>query len=274
VHELYILARAVLLDALEALGAHRDAIVLVGAQAVYLHVGDADLAVRPYTTDADLLLDPDRLGEIPPLEQALMAAGFVPKKADSVGVWITHRVSEQNPKTEVCVDLLAPASLSPGRGRRAAHLKGHDARSARKVVGLEGSLVDVVTMKVRSLSNDDERAFDTRVAGPAALMVAKLVKIDDRRETGRGNDKDALDIVRLLRGVPTAELAERMRRLEASQISSAVADRAVDLLRALFGRHGAHGIAMAARAAGDAVDADELAASAAVLANDLLESLE
>jgi len=45
VHELYVLARQVLLDALEALGAHRDAIVLVGAQAVYLHVGDADLAV-------------------------------------------------------------------------------------------------------------------------------------------------------------------------------------------------------------------------------------
>lgn len=44
-HELYVLARQVLLDALEALGAHRDAIVLVGAQAVYLHVGDADLAV-------------------------------------------------------------------------------------------------------------------------------------------------------------------------------------------------------------------------------------
>ena len=37
--ELYVLARCVLLDALEALGAHRHAVVLVGAQAVYLRVG-------------------------------------------------------------------------------------------------------------------------------------------------------------------------------------------------------------------------------------------
>lgn len=34
--ELYVMARRVLLDAIDALGHHRDAIVLVGAQAVYL----------------------------------------------------------------------------------------------------------------------------------------------------------------------------------------------------------------------------------------------
>jgi hypothetical protein len=45
--ELYLIARRVLLDALDALGEHRDAIVLVGAQAVYLRVGDADLALAP-----------------------------------------------------------------------------------------------------------------------------------------------------------------------------------------------------------------------------------
>ncbi len=37
-NELYVLARRVLLDALEALGDHREAIVLVGAQAVYLQL--------------------------------------------------------------------------------------------------------------------------------------------------------------------------------------------------------------------------------------------
>ena len=84
--ELYVLARRVLLDALEALGPHRDAIVLVGAQAVYLRVGEADLAVAPFTTDGDLAIDPAILGEIPPLEQALMGAGFFPKSSDSVGI--------------------------------------------------------------------------------------------------------------------------------------------------------------------------------------------
>jgi hypothetical protein len=43
-----------LLDALVALEPHIDALVLVGAQATYLHTGDADLAVAEYTTDADL----------------------------------------------------------------------------------------------------------------------------------------------------------------------------------------------------------------------------
>lgn len=57
----YVAARSVLLDALGGLGPHRDAVVLVGAQAVYLHTGNADFATAPTTTDADLALIPDRL---------------------------------------------------------------------------------------------------------------------------------------------------------------------------------------------------------------------
>ncbi|PSL54222.1 hypothetical protein B0I31_107279 [Saccharothrix carnea] len=48
----YVKARSVSLDALDGLGAHRDAVVLVGAQAVYLHAGDADFVTAPTTTDA------------------------------------------------------------------------------------------------------------------------------------------------------------------------------------------------------------------------------
>ena len=61
VDELYVLARRVLLDALDALGSHRNAMVLVGAQAVYLRVGEGDLAVAPFTTDGDLAIDPTLL---------------------------------------------------------------------------------------------------------------------------------------------------------------------------------------------------------------------
>jgi hypothetical protein len=35
----YIEARRTLLDALDALESHRDSLVLIGAQAVYLHTG-------------------------------------------------------------------------------------------------------------------------------------------------------------------------------------------------------------------------------------------
>jgi hypothetical protein len=52
---LYIAARRVLLDALNALNEHRGAVVLVGAQAIYLQADEADLdaSVAPFTADAD-----------------------------------------------------------------------------------------------------------------------------------------------------------------------------------------------------------------------------
>ena len=62
---LYIVARRALLDALEALGAQRSALILVGAQAIYLHTGQADLAVAVYTTDADLVVEPGALADAP-----------------------------------------------------------------------------------------------------------------------------------------------------------------------------------------------------------------
>ena len=62
---LYVEARRVFLDALEALREHIDALVLVGAQAVYVHAGEADLAVAPTTTDGDLAIDGAGLGSAP-----------------------------------------------------------------------------------------------------------------------------------------------------------------------------------------------------------------
>ena len=263
--DLYILARQVLLDALEALGPHRDAVVLVGAQAVYLHVGSADIAVAPFTTDGDLAIDPGLLAEAPPVEQALTEAGFWHQKEDSVGAWVTHRATAHDPRTVVCVDFLVPASLSPGTGRRAARLKGHDPRLARKVVGLEGALVDRDRVALGALSEEDQRIIDVNVAGPAALLVAKLIKIDDRRDTSRRSDKDALDVARLLRGVSTPDLAERMNRLTADERSIEVARRSVDLLESLFGHRPAEGIQMAIRSTGGLMDPDELAVSCELL---------
>ncbi len=52
------------LDALAALGAQRDALILAGAQAVYLHTGPAGLAVAEYTTDADIAINPRLLSEL------------------------------------------------------------------------------------------------------------------------------------------------------------------------------------------------------------------
>ena len=87
---LYVAARRVLLDAVEAVRPHLNALVLVGAQAVYVHAGEADLAVAPYTTDGDLVIDPARLGPKPLLEEALAHAGFE-RQRDAVGIWADFR---------------------------------------------------------------------------------------------------------------------------------------------------------------------------------------
>lgn len=60
----YVAARRILLNAVAALYKHPDPVVLVGAQAIYVWTGSADfdVTVAPYTTDADLVLDPVLLG--------------------------------------------------------------------------------------------------------------------------------------------------------------------------------------------------------------------
>jgi hypothetical protein len=43
--------------------AHSRVVVVVGAQAIYLHTGAIELAVAEYTTDADITIDPALLHE-------------------------------------------------------------------------------------------------------------------------------------------------------------------------------------------------------------------
>ncbi len=54
----YAEARRVLLDALAALQPHIGAVVLIGAQAVYLRTAGRLPTYQPFTTDADLVIGP------------------------------------------------------------------------------------------------------------------------------------------------------------------------------------------------------------------------
>lgn len=273
--ELYVIARRVLLDALEALGPHRGATILVGAQAIYLHTGDAELAVAEYTTDADLALDPNLLEEIPPLEHALQDAGFLPMGKSSVGVWGTSHPDQDGGQVEVQVDLLVPSTVSPGKGRRAARLPGHDDHAARKVNGLEGVLVDRAEMEIGSLDpGKDPRRVTAKVAGPGALLVAKLFKISERKGTARANDKDALDVLRILQGIETETLAASFDRIRADERSTAAAERATVLLEEFFGTRGSEGSTMAARATQPLMDENQVRLTCEILAGDLLEKLK
>lgn len=172
----YVVARGVLLDALQALGAQRDAVVVVGAQAIYLHTGAIELAVAEYTTDADITIDPALLHESPEIESAMRAALF--ERGNRLGAWIVYRDIAGVP-TKVEVDLMVPEAVG-GSGRRAARLPGHGKEVARKARGLEAALVDKATTTIHALDAADARSFAVPVAGPAALLVAKLHKIAER----------------------------------------------------------------------------------------------
>ena len=193
--ERYVVARRVLLDGLTALAPHIDAVILAGAQAVYLHTGTADLAVAPYTTDGDLVLNPRLLEDAPELEAAMTAAGFYlqPQEGGHVepGIWLT-KASAGGEEVLIPVDLIVPEGAASGEGRRAARLGVHGNRAARRAVGLEAALVDHSTMTIAALDPTDDRSLQTKVAGPAALFVAKAHKLNDRAESPR---LDRLEVV-------------------------------------------------------------------------------
>jgi hypothetical protein len=270
---LYIAARCVLLDALEALGPHREASILVGAQAIYLHTGDVDFPVAEFTTDADVTLDPRLLKPTPEIESVFVSAGFF--RGGRVGAWVTTKeIGGEEIRIEV--DLMVPEVLG-GSGRRAARLPGHNPKVARKARGLEAALVDKRVFSVGALDPKDPRTYRTAVAGPAALLVAKLHKIRERSaeaEQRRLKDKDALDVLRLLQAVPTDALAETIAELFDHELAAEVTREAVISLQEFFSEPRSLGSRMAARAAGGLASSEEIEQSAAILTKDLLLSLK
>lgn len=203
--EEYVAARRTLLDVLDALATHRRSMVLIGAQAVYLHTGTSGLAEPPMTTDADLALDADLLADDPEIAETMVDADFELKQQPG------HWESPQG----VAVDLMvAPHQANrSSASARAAHLAPHGRNFARIGPGLAPALTDNVIRSITALDPADSRVHEIRVAGPAALLVAKGIKISDRLDdASRGRsarvvDKDALDMFRLLQACSTAELA-------------------------------------------------------------------
>lgn len=256
----YVRARTALLNAADALAQHLDAVVLVGAQAIYLHTGDADFAVAEYTNDADFCIAPADLSAKPILAESLEACGF--SLREHPGAWTDQ---DGTP-----VDLMVPEALA-GPGSRGARLGPHGKRAARRAKGLEGALVDRAPMTIASLDPTDDRQIVMSVAGPAALLVAKVHKIAERAgTTDHASNKDALDVLRLLRATETATLADGLVQLSAHDLSAAVTTEAVSQLVPLFGTPEAAGITKAARAARPNAEAEAISASFIALVSDLL----
>jgi len=256
-------ARTVLLDALEALGEHRSSIILVGAQAVYLRTGSADVALAEYTTDADLVLDPRALATDPRIEDAMDGAGFVRDPTnENPGTWVS--------RDGVPVDLMVPDRVA-GKGRRGVTVGPHDRGSMRRTVGLEAVLIDHAPLLISALAGGDGRRVEINVAGPAGLLVAKLHKVSERLATPRRrDDKDAHDIYRLLVAVSTGDLAATFRTLLLDDLSCDVTVQALTMLAELFASGPtAPGSIMAGRAERAVGDPEQVSLAASILADDL-----
>ena len=256
-----ISARRVLLDVLETLREQQHAIILVGAQAIYLHTGDADLAVAPFTQDADLVLNPKTLGSIPVLAEAMQAAGFT--QTEQPGIWKSQQEG-------VTVDLLVPEMLGGRPGKRAAYLEGHGNNVARQVRGLEAALID---WEIK-LEDSDVRRMEIMIAGPAALLVAKLHKIAERlHDRRRSQPKDSLDVFRLLQAVPSETLSTRFALLHCDPLSLETTRSALAFLQELFGREMGTGAQLAADAAYPLADRAFITAACAALTQELMSIL-
>src|SRR5262249_8771959 len=154
----------------------------------------------------------------------------------------------------------------------AARLEGHGTHTARKARGLEAALVDKQVRDVRALEPADPRVVQLAVAGPAALLVAKLHKLADRQATPRRlDDKEALDGSPRLQAIDTAVLAQGFARLLTDPRSAAVAAEGRTYLQALFGTDAAAGTAMVERAVSLLEDPTVVAASCVALADALLQ---
>jgi hypothetical protein len=268
--ELTVQSRTALLDALEALADHRDSIVLIGAHAIYLHTESLHVALAAATKDSDLAIDARQLRDAPLIQAAMSSAGFeLDPEKNQPGAWINAQ--------GIPVDLMVPELLAgPGsKNQRGARLPPHDKKSMRRARGLEASVVDYQMMKVRSLDPADTRTLEVRVAGRAALLIAKLHKLGERADDpDRLVDKDAHDVYRLLADTQTSTMAAYLISLMAHDLCGEVTVAALQYLEDLFAAgHEATGSNMAGRAESAVGEPETVSRSVAILAKDLLEEL-
>ena len=268
--DLFVRSRAALLDAVEALHEHRKSVIVIGAQAVYLRTAATQVAIAETTKDSDLALDLRSLNDDPRIEAAMTDAGF---KRDPDKQQPGACLSED----QIPVDLMVPEQLAGGGGKqsRGARIPPHHKHATRRAKGLEAVLIDNSSLEITSLDPADTRRYDVLVAGPAALIVAKLHKIEERAKApDRLVDKDAHDLYRILVATTTEQLASSFTMLRFDDLAGTVTEEAIDLLASLFASGpDAVGSVMAGRTEEGVGEPETVANQTSILAADLVEAL-
>lgn len=136
-------------------------------------------------------------------------------------------------------------------------------------------MVDNDFREIVAFEAADPRMVRLRVAGPAALLVAKVTKIEERRENpARHQPKDGLDVLRLLQATSTDAMARRLADLARDPLAGAVTSAATSALQH-DGRDPAGLIAsLAGTGVGNLADPDTIRGSVAILVGELLAAMD
>lgn len=213
-----ITSRRALINVIEGLAEHRDALTVLGGHAV-MEVTQHVPALPPddTTRDGDLGVFPQLLGDDPALAQRMTELGYETSREERPGVWSPISQRDRDIHDRDCVDLIAPMSLSregmtSGRSIRAARIGAHGKAAVSATEGTELTFVDRQLRTLRAF--DGGSTVDAFVAGPTALLCAKAFKLHDRmdpkrleRNPERLRVKDFADVYRLLLAVSPQDAA-------------------------------------------------------------------
>ena len=194
--------RNTIIDTLELLAAHREAITLIGSHAVHERTSSLQGVDSTTTKDGDFAVTPELVSDHPAIEETMRSAGFEPITADRPGLWCRGFDEQGQPIDEI--DLLAPAALA-GKGSRSVKplSSAHGKTAVGRAPGIELAVHDRELIQLQSFDGSGRSTW-AYVAGTAALICAKSYKIYERiaeRDAGKKNRvqaKDASDLWRLM----------------------------------------------------------------------------
>lgn len=256
-------ARRVLLVVLASLEPHRDALVVIGAQAVHERTKGLVDVDSTATSDADIGVDPALLATCPDLFEAMLAAGFERASDDRPGIYsLGGAVNEKGRPQPPSIDPIAPEA-SAGKGSRAATLSGHRRGSVSRANGIEMAMLDKDVFDLGPLGQEDGPTIQVNVAGTGALLAAKAWKLSDRladAAAGKGHrvrPKDAGDVWRLMATSDPGHVRETFDRCAQDGLYGASVEQGRRFLVDQFGS-GGHGVELAVRSMDMAVDRESV----------------
>lgn len=256
-------ARNTLLVVLQSLEPHRDALVLIGAQAVHERTKGLVDVISTATSDADIGVDPALLATGPDLFEAMLAAGFERASNDRPGIYsLGGALNKEGRPLPPSIDLIAPEA-SAGKGSRAATLSGHRRGSVSRANGIEMAMLDKDVFDLGPIGQEDGPTIRVNVAGTGALLAAKAWKLSDRladAAAGKGHrvrPKDAGDVWRLMATSDPAHVRETFDRCARDGLYGASVEQGWRFLVDQFGS-GGRGVGLAVRSMDTEVDRESV----------------